>query len=208
MSIQKNSRQMPSSKIITKEKNYCDLLYAWLQCNSELLDIESRMRYIERKNVKWARIERDFTRQSSDGTIEKVMDRKTIAKYFRHLEEKGLVKLNKEDDNYYLTVLDNYEANLIEYKTLNKLMNVFQKNSISIYIYLFNRYFANDQKPFIVTMRQIKEFIGIATSTTSNNMLIDDTLDILKRLKLLDYEIIYQDGKTMFQFKWVKNKLP
>lgn len=208
MSIQKNSRQMPSSKIITKEKNYCDLLYAWLQCNSELLDMESRIRYIERKNVKWARIERDFTRQSSDGTIEKVMDRKTIAKYFRHLEEKGLVKLNKEDDNYYLTVLDNYEANLIEYKTLNKLMNVFQKNSISIYIYLFNRYFANDQKPFIVTMRQIKEFIGIATSTTSNNMLIDDTLDILKRLKLLDYEIIYQDGKTMFQFKWVKNKLP
>ena len=208
MSIQKNSRQMPSSKIITKEKNYCDLLYAWLQCNSELLDMESRMRYIERKNVKWARIERDFTRQSSDGAIEKVMDRKTIAKYFRHLEEKGLVKLNKEDDNYYLTVLDNYEANLIEYKTLNKLMNVFQKNSISIYIYLFNRYFANDQKPFIVTMRQIKEFIGIATSTTSNNMLIDDTLDILKRLKLLDYEIIYQDGKTMFQFKWVKNNLP
>ena len=208
MSIQKNSRQMPSSKIITKEKNYCDLLYAWLQCNSELLDMESRMRYIERKNVKWARIERDFTRQSSDGTIEKVMDRKTIAKYFRHLEEKGLVKLNKEDDNYYLTVLDNYEANLIEYKTLNKLMNVFQKNSISIYIYLFNRYFANDKKPFIVTMRQIKEFIGIATSTTSNNMLIDDTLDILKRLKLLDYEIIYQDCKTMFQFKWVKNKLP
>ena len=208
MSIQKNSRQMPSSKIITKEKNYCDLLYAWLQCNSELLDIESRMRYIERKNVKWARIERDFTRQSSDGAIEKVMDRKTIAKYFKHLEEKGLVKLNKEDDNYYLTVLDNYEANLIEYKTLNKLMNVFQKNIISIYIYLFNRYFANDQKPFIVTMRQIKEFIGIATSTTSNNMLIDDTLDILKRLKLLDYEIIYQDGKTMFQFKWVKNKLP
>ena len=208
MSIQKNSRQMPSSKIITKEKNYCDLLYAWLQCNSELLDIESRIRYIERKNVKWARIERDFTRQSSDGAIEKVMDRKTIAKYFRHLEEKGLVKLNKEDDNYYLTVLDNYEANLIEYKTLNKLMNAFQKNSISIYIYLFNRYFANDQKPFIVTMRQIKEFIGIATSTTSNNMLIDDTLDILKRLKLLDYEIIYQDGKTMFQFKWVKNKLP
>ena len=208
MSIQKNSRQMPSSKIITKEKNYCDLLYAWLQCNSEMAGLESRVRYIERKNVKWAKIERDFTRQSSDGTIEKVMDRKTIAKYFKHLEEKGLIKLNEEDDNYYLTVLDNYEANLIEYTTLNKLMNVFQKNSISIYIYLFNRYYANDQKPFIATMRQIKEFIGIATSTTSNNLLIDDTLDILKRLKLLDYDVVYQDGKTMFQFQWVKNRLP
>jgi hypothetical protein len=87
--------------------------------------LESKVRYIERKNVKWAKIERDFTRQSSDGTIEKVMDRKTIAKYFKHLEEKGLIKLNEEDDNYYLTVLDNYEANLIEYTTLNKLMNVF-----------------------------------------------------------------------------------
>ena len=51
------------------------------------------------------------------------MSRKTIAKYFGFLEEKELVEL--KDDYYYLTVLDNYEANLIEYKTLNKLMNVF-----------------------------------------------------------------------------------
>ena len=209
MKIEKNSRQMPSSKIITKEKNYCDLLYAWLQCNSDPVDIKnSRYRFIERRDVKWMRIERDFTRTSSDGVVEKIMDRKTIAKYFKHLEEKGLIKLNENDDRYYLTLLEDYEANLIECNTLTKLMNVFQKNSISIYIYLFNRYYANDQKPFVATMRQIKEFIGIATSTTSNNLLIDDTLDILKRLKLLDYEIIYQDGKTMFQFNWVKNKLP
>lgn len=199
---------MPSSKIITKEKNYCDLLYAWLQCNSERATLTSRDRYIAKKDVKWAKIERDFTRVASDGTVEKIMDRKTIAKYFKHLEEKNLIKLNEEDGNYYLTLLDNYEANLIEYNTLQKLMNVFQKNSISIYIYLFNRYYANDRKPFVATIRQIKEFIGIATTTTSNNMLIDDTLDILQRLKLLDYDVVYQDGKTMFQFKWVKNRLP
>ena len=28
--IRKNSRQMPAEKSITKEKDYCDLLYAWL----------------------------------------------------------------------------------------------------------------------------------------------------------------------------------
>ena len=28
--IDKNSRQMPSSSSIVKEKDYCDLLYAWL----------------------------------------------------------------------------------------------------------------------------------------------------------------------------------
>jgi hypothetical protein len=56
-------------------------------------------------------------------------------------------------------------------------------------------------------MKQIKEYIGMATSTTSNNIVIDDTLDILKRLGLLEYELTYQDGKSLLMFKWVKNAL-
>ena len=64
------------------------------------------------------------------------MGRKTIAKYFKHLEDQGFIKLNQEDEYYYLTVLDKYEANLIEYNTLSKLLNVMQRNSINIYVYL------------------------------------------------------------------------
>ena len=79
------------------------------------------------------------------------MARKTIAKYFAHLVKEGLVY--EEDGYYYLKVLDNSSANLIEYKTLSKLMNVLQKNSISIYIYLFNRYYANGCAPFIATIK-------------------------------------------------------
>ncbi len=30
MKIEKDSRQMPANREVTKEKNYCDLLYAWL----------------------------------------------------------------------------------------------------------------------------------------------------------------------------------
>ena len=56
-------------------------------------------------------------------------------------------------------------------------------------------------------MKQIKEYIGMATSTTSNNIVVDDTLDILKRLGLLEYELTYQDGKSLLMFKWVKNSL-
>ena len=59
-----------------------------------------------------------------DGSVEKVMSRKTIAKYFKHLEDRGFIKLNEEDEYYYLTVLDSSEANLIEYNTLSKLLNV------------------------------------------------------------------------------------
>lgn len=42
------------------------------------------------------------------------MGRKTIAKYFSFIEDKGLITL-REDGYYYLTVLENDEANLIEY---------------------------------------------------------------------------------------------
>ena len=159
--------------------------------------------------IKWTGIEKDFTRKLADGTEEKVMARKTIAKYFKYLEEKGFIKLNPEDNYYYLTVLDASEANLIEYNTLSKLMNVLQKNSLSVYIYLFNRYVANGYQPYIATIKQIKDFIGIATTTTSNNIIIDDTIDILKRLGLLDCKLVYgEDNKTYLEFQWVKNKLP
>ncbi len=203
--ILKDSRQMPTNRMLVREKNYCDLLYAWLQCNSERVHPTSRERCIAKSKVKWAAIERDFTRELSDGTIEKIMDRRTVAKYFNFLLAQGLIKL--EEDTYYLTLLEGSEAHLIEYNTLSKLMNVLQKNSLSIYIYLYNRYYANNSKPFIATMKQIKEYIGVATTTTSNNVFIDDTLDILKRLNLLDYELTLQEGKSYLTFKWVKNQL-
>ena len=199
---------MPSTSSVAREKDYCDLLYAWLQCKSERISPESQGRRILKSEIKWTKIEKDFTRKLADGTEEKVMGRKTITKYFKHLEDKGFIKLNEEDEYYYLTVLDSHEANLIEYITLSKLMNVLQKNSLSIYIYLFNRYVANGYQPYIATIKQIKDFIGIATTTTSNNIIIDDTIDILKRLGLLDFKMTYgEDNKTYLQFQWVKNKL-
>ena len=206
MEIKKNSRQIPSTSAIIREKDYCDLLYAWLQCNSERINATSTGRRINKSLVKWVAIEKDFTRTLSDGTTEKVMSRKTIAKYFKHLEEKGLIQL-QSDGYYYLTVLDEEEANLIEYNTLSKLINVFQKNSLSIYIYLFNRYYASGFQPFIATIKQIKDFIGIATTTTSNNIIVDDTIDILKRLGLLDYKIKFEENKSYLEFQWVKNSL-
>ena len=207
MQIEQNSRQMPSTASVAREKDYCDLLYAWLQCNSERENMNDIARRIHKSKVKWAAIERDFTRTLSDGTVDKVMSRKTIAKYFKYFEDKGLIQLNEADGFYYLTVLDPSEANLIEYNTLSKLINVFQKNSLSIYIYLFNRYYASGFQPFIATIKQIKDFIGIATTTTSNNIIIDDTIDILKRLGLLDFRIKFEDNKSFFEFQWVRNSL-
>ena len=206
MEIAKNSRQMPSTKNLTRQKQYCDLLYAWLQCNSERVSYNSNQRRIEKGKIKWVGIERDFTRTLVDGTSQKIMSRKSIKKYFEYLEEQGLIEL-QPDDYYYLTVLENQEASLIEYNTLSKLMNTMQKNSINIYIYLFNRYYANDCEPFVATMRQIKEYIGVATGTTSNNAIVSDTIEILERLNLLRMKLMSDGNKTYMEFMWVKNKL-
>jgi hypothetical protein len=96
-----NSRQMPSTSSCIREKDYCDLLYAWLQCNSEREDASNMARRrLPKSKIKWTAIETDFTRNGV-----KIMSRKTIAKYFQHLMDKGLITFNEVDNYYYLTRL-------------------------------------------------------------------------------------------------------
>ena len=57
MKIEMNSRQIPTNSSITSAKEYCDLLYAWLQCNSERITPDSDGRRIPKRQVKWAAIE-------------------------------------------------------------------------------------------------------------------------------------------------------
>jgi hypothetical protein len=45
-------------------------------------------------------------------------------------------------------------------------------------------------------MKQIKSYLGIATTTTSNNLIVSDSIDILERLGLLRMEMVTRDGKS------------
>jgi len=64
------------------------LLYAWIQCNSERVGFDVVDRRIEKKKVKWMAIERDLIRVDPEtGEEIKIMNRKTIAKYFAYLVE-------------------------------------------------------------------------------------------------------------------------
>lgn len=198
-----DTRQMPCRKEITSEKNYCDLLYAWLQCNSERVSMHSRDRQIDKKKCRFTYIESAMT----DSQGEKVMSRKTISKYFHWLEEQGFII---EDGNYYrLKLLSAEEANIIYYKTLSVLTNVLKQHVIDIYQYLYGRFCANDKEPYIVTVAQMKDYIGKATTTTSNNAIVMDPLEILCRLQLLDYEYVQtEEKKTNIQINWVVDRLP
>lgn len=198
-----DTRQMPCRREVTSEKNYCDLLYAWIQCNSERVSLHSRDRQISKTKVKFVNIEREMV--DSEGN--KIMNRKTISKYFHWLEDNGFVI---EDGKYYkLRILEPEEANIIYYKTLSILINVFQRHSIDIYQYLYGRFCACGKQPFFATIAQIKDFIGISVDTSSNNAKVTDTLVILKRLQLLDYEYIWTDeNKEQIRFNWVVDRLP
>lgn len=212
MTIDKNSRQMPTNKSVVSQQNYSDLLFAWLQCNSEKVGEgkDFPQRRILKKRIKWQSIENDFTRVVNGKEV-KAMGRKTIKKYFEYFISCGLVIDNGDSDlYYYLKVMDRGEAALIEYRTLNKLMNVFKNDSITIYCYLLNRYFANGCQGYDFTISQIKDYLGRTTLTTSNNNVVVDTLDILQRLSLIEYTMTFDPIQTRYQYKliWLVNKLP
>ena len=60
---------------------------------------------------------------------------------------------------------------------------------MNLFVYLLNRYLGNGETSFIVTHKELKSRIGLATTTTSNNSVINDILDILRRLGLIEYEL-------------------
>lgn len=205
--IEKNSRQIPTQSAITSNKDYCDQLYAWLQLNSERVDYNSPQRRIAKKNAKYTIIEKSFAREDPiTGEKVIVLGRRTIPKYMQLLKDKGLIK--EEDGYYYLSVLEQGEAYLIEFNTLQKLTNTLKRNAINIYVYLLKRFFVNGNQPFVATMNQMKEYIGHSIATTSNNIVINDILEILERLDLLNYELMQDADRMYLKFNYVRNKLP
>ena len=190
MKIEPNSRQIPSIERYTADKKYCDLLYGVLQEMSYNEKIgDSNNRYVDKNS---------FTFETLGDRIG--LKRATTSTKFKNLIALGLIEEISEEKRYKLNFLDKSVSSLVPYETLRKLNNSLNHNAISLFVYLLKRYIANNEQEYIVTMAQMKSFIGIATSTTSNNEVIDDILDVLKRLGLLDYEIrmVEKDKSNMF----------
>jgi uncharacterized membrane protein len=196
MQIQSNSRQIPSIERYTADKKYNDLLYGILQEMSylEVCDNE-KVRYVNKKDINYTHLGERM------GT-----SRQTASSKFKNLISLGLIVFIKEQDRYKLNYLDKTTCSLVPFETLRILNNTLSQNSISLYVYLLKRYIANKEQEFTVTMSQMKKFIGIATTTTSNNEIINDILNVLKLLGLVDFnKIQIEKDKTQIQIKKVNN---
>ena len=198
LKINSNSRQIPDVEKYTADKKYCDLLYGVLQEMSYYEKIgDIGIRYVDKSS---------FSFESLGDRIG--LKRATTSTKFKNLISLGLIEYIEEEKRYKLNYLDRSICSLIPYETLRKLNNSLNHNAISIFVYLLKRYIANEEKEYPVTMIQMKKFIGIATSTTSNNEVINDILEVLSLLGLVKYELrqVEQD-KTVIYITYMNNMI-
>lgn len=195
MQIVKNSRQVPKKDDIVSNKEYCDLVYSWFQCTSEL-DEQTKERYVTADKINMSAMGRELG-----------MDRRTVGRYVKKLYEQDL--LEARPGKTVLKVLEKNAATLIPYPTLRQIQNSLHRNSVSIFTYLLNRYVAHSEQPYFITYNELKKYIGISTSTASNNVVVSDILKTLQALGLIKYATIQTDvTRCNIQIQTVTNVLP
>ena len=201
MQIEKNSRQIPKTKEFTSSKKYYDILYAHLQVLSEWDGDNSHSRIVPKSSINFTKLSEavGLTRQTVKNKIDK-------------LKELGLVE-ELADGSFKLIILKEDVAFLAATDTLSVLVSTLNKNAISIYIYLLNRYIANKEQEFTFTYKQLKDYCGISGTTRSNDYIVINILLVLEKLGLIQYEMkgqvdentgIYKDVLCM---KKVSNKI-
>jgi hypothetical protein len=199
MEIEKDSRQVPKVVEICSDKKYNDILYSYLQTISkdEKREDGTIRRYIEKKDINYTAL----------GEVLK-LSRQTISVKFKNLMELGLITYIPERKIYELVVLAPDIAALIPKRTLSKMVHTLSENSVSTYVYLLQRYWANGCKPFVFMIDNIKIFVGLSLNTTSNNPIIIDILEVLQGLDLIRYRM-YTDkfGKKHYELLALTNKL-
>ena len=142
------------------------------------------------------------------------LSRQTVSTRFKNLIQLGLID-DKNNDTYELVTLDNNVAWLIQSELLQLMIDSLSQNTVSTYVYLFNRFYANGNKPFQFTVEQIKNHIGISTTTRSNDEIVSNILFVLQKLGVIKYTLttVKQDSdsfnnvKTIHQLDWITNDI-
>lgn len=193
---------MPSTKKICADKKFYDILYAYLQCISVRKEGEST-RTFEKKEINFTKLAKVFN-----------LSRQTVSIKFKNLKELGLIR-EVDDQHYEIITLDKDLALLVPYSTLKLITDTLSENSISVYVYLFNRYYANECKSYQFTLEQIKRHIGICTTTRSNDEIVTNILFVLQKIGLIKYSLTamkqendsFENIKTIYQLDWLVKEL-
>lgn len=104
---------------------------------------------------------------------------------------------------------------LIKYPVLKLITDTLSENSINTYIWLLNEYCKHEYKEFVFTLEQVKNGIGICSTTRSNDEVVTNILFVLQKIGLINYELTaerqntssFQNIKTIYRLNWLKNTL-
>ena len=195
-------RQIPKTKEYCANKEYYDILYGYLQQQSQWEQKKNNnRRYVNKKLINFSQLGRQLG-----------ISRQTVSNKFKKLIKLGLV-IDEPGDKYYLTPLSADIASLIPNPTLKLITDTLNEYSISVYVYLLMRYIANNEEIFQFKLSDIKKHIGICSTTRSNDEIITNILFVLQKIGLIKYRLTtlqqenvdYKDVKTIYQLDYLTN---
>lgn len=202
-----NQRQIPKTKEYLCNPLYWDMVYGYIQTNSEWDGVKGHPRILPKKKANFTKIGKYLG-----------MSRQTVSKKFSDLangqkNKAGLHLIKKlENGDYEITILDSEISTLIDNNTLRVLTSALNNHTISIYIYLYGRWKANNKNDFIFTYEQLKKVVGIGDKSTSTNYIIKDIINVLILMELLEIKVetdLSEDGgyRTIFKVINMKDKV-
>lgn len=195
-------RQIPKTKEYCSNKEYYDILYGYLQQQSQWEQKKNNnRRYIDKSLINYSQLGRQLG-----------ISRQTASKKFKNLINLGLI-IDEPGDKYYLTPLSADIASLIPNPTLKLITDTLNEYSISVYVYLLMRYIANNEEVFQFKLSDVKKHIGICSTTRSNDEIITNILFVLQKIGLIKYHLTalqqenvdYKDVKTIYQLDYLTN---
>jgi len=181
--MRKGYRQVVADKQITSSKSFNDFLYGWLVLRAKE---ENDERVIWKKDFVYSQFEEELN-----------MTRKTIAKYFNWLVDKGLVI--DVGDKWVIRDLGE-KGFWIEDNVLERLISLKKRYVISVYAYLVRGYWISNKKRFVVLLRNAKEFVGIGVNSDSNNYLVTDCFEEFREMGLMNCQLWFdrESGKRFY----------
>ena len=195
-------RQIPKTKEYCSNKEYYDILYGYLQQQSQWEQKKNNnRRYVDKSLINFSQLGRQLG-----------ISRQTASKKFKNLINLGLI-IDEPGDKYYLTHLSADIASLIPNPTLKLITDTLNEYSISVYVYLLMRYIANNEEIFQFKLSDVKKHIGICSTTRSNDEIITNILFVLQKIGLIKYHLTtlqqenvdYKDVKTIYQLDYLTN---
>lgn len=178
MEMQHNSRQIPSNKIYTANKQYSDLVYGYLQQKS-YLDENTGIRFLPKKEVKYTQMAEDLG-----------LSRQTASRKFNSLIKEDLVYYDEENKRYILTKLEADLAALLPCDTVRVLCVNLKERSLSTLAYLLKSYYQHGKTSYEVNLDILKAHVGLSVDNRGkNNQTIKDILLLLKKLGFIEYHI-------------------